>query len=94
MFALSYADRGRRMEPQTNTTAATIMAGLLTRRETARDLRCSDRTIIRYEHAGMPVIRIGMLRLYDAKAVRDWLLTHQSRRDEPRRGRPTTKRAA
>ena len=82
------------MEPQAHKTADTIMSGLLTRTEIAKALRCTERTVMRREQSGMPVIRIGMLRLYSADAVRAWLLEHEQRPDAPRRGRPVTKRAA
>ncbi len=81
------------MEPNTEPTAASITAGLITREQAARDFGCSERTLIRREHAGMPVIKLGSLRLYNPAAVRDWLLTHERRHDVPKRGRPT-KRAA
>ncbi len=81
------------MQPQTDPLHANITAGLLIRPQIASDLDCSERTIIRREHAGMPVIRVGMLRLYNPAAVREWLLTHERRHDMPRRGRPATKAA-
>lgn len=76
------------MDPHTEPTAASITAGLMTRTDLATDLDCSERTLIRREHAGMPVIRVGMLRLYNPTTVRAWLLTHECRREEPKRGRP------
>jgi hypothetical protein len=76
------------VDPQTQPTAASITAGLKTRDETADELRCSARTIIRYEHAGMPVIRLGMLRFYNPAAVREWLEGLEHRHDAPKRGRP------
>ena len=82
------------MEPQTYKTADAIMSGLITRAEIAKALRCTERTIMRREQIGLPVIRVGMLRLYSADAVRAWLLEHEQRPDVPRRGRPVTKRAA
>jgi hypothetical protein len=42
----------------------------------------------------MPVIKIGALRLYNPVAVREWLLAHERRHEEPKRGRPATRRAA
>jgi hypothetical protein len=81
------------MEPFTEPTAASITAGLLNRPQIAAEFRCSERTIIRREHAGMPVIRLGMLRLYNPASCRAWLMTHEHRHDAPKRGRPA-KRAA
>ena len=74
-------------------TSASITDGLLRRAQIAADLGRSERTMIRYEHAGLPVIKVGMLRLYDPATVRAWLMTHEHRHDVPKRGRPT-KRAA
>ena len=82
------------METQPQPTAASITAGLATRQQLAADLHCSERTIIRREHQGMPVIKLGYLRLYNPEAVRAWILTHELRRDVPKRGRATNKRAA
>ena len=76
------------MPTDTVLTAASIVAGLLTRPQLAADLDCSDRTIIRYENAGLPVIRLGMLRFYNPAAVRAWLMTHERRHTTPRRGQP------
>ncbi len=73
---------------------ASITAGLIDRKQLAAELRCSDRTVIRRERAGMPFIRLGMMRLYDPAAVRAWLLTHEHRHETPKRGRPNNKRAA
>ncbi len=71
-----------------------VLAGLLDRETLGRQLGgMSDRTIIRYERAGMPFIAVGMLRLYDPVKVRDWLMTHERRHDAPKRGRPTKKAA-
>ena len=53
-------DGTERMEPNTEPTAANITAGLATRQQLASDLRCSERTIIRREHQGLPVIRLGI----------------------------------
>jgi hypothetical protein len=82
------------MQDFTTPTNASVTAGLLTREQIAAEFRCSERTIIRREHAGMPVIRLGhAVRLYDPATVRAWLLSHEYRHDVPKRGRPT-KRAA
>ena len=83
------------MEPQFATPAvASVLAGLLTRASLSDELGKSERTLIRWEHAGMPVIRVGMTRLYDPATVRAWLLTHERRHDVPKRGRPANKVAA
>ncbi len=71
-----------------------LLAGLLTRREVAAQFRRTERTIIRFERAGMPFIALGMTRLYDPVRVREWLMSHERRHDAPRRGRPAKKVAA
>ena len=83
------------MEPLAATPAvASVLAGLLTRASLSDELRKSERTLIRWEHAGMPVIRVGMTPLYDPAAVRAWLLTHERRHHLPKRGRPANEHAA
>ena len=77
------------MEAHAHPTVASITAGFATREQLARDLHCSERTIIRREHQGMPVIKLGSLRLYNPEAVRAWIMTHERRHDVPKRGRPT-----
>lgn len=79
--------------PATDNPAASITAGLIDRKQLAAEWRCGERTIIRRERAGMPFIKLGMLRLYDPAKVRAWVLSHESRHDAPKRGRPA-KRAA
>lgn len=73
--------------------AATVLNGLITRKQLATEWRCTERTIIRRERAGMPFIRLGMMRFYDPAKIRAWVLSHESRHDAPKRGRPV-KRAA
>ena len=58
--------------------AAGITVGLMSLQQAAADLSCTERAIIRFERAGMPVIRIGRSRFYDPFAVREWLLTRPS----------------
>jgi hypothetical protein len=69
-------------------TSNTVLAGLLTRRELAGQLRCGERTIIRRERQGMPLIAVGMMRLYEPEKVRAWLIAHERQHNTPRRGRP------
>ena len=66
-----------------------VIAGLVSRAKLALQLDVNQRTLMRWEHEGLPVIRVGKLRLHDPAAVRNWIISHQSRKDEPpRRGRP------
>lgn len=79
-------------------TVADITAGLVDRKRLAAEcLPCrpvSERTVIRWEHSGLPVIKIGAVRLYDLAKARAWVLTHEHRQDAPKRGRPTKACAA
>ena len=81
------------MDTQTEQSAANITAGLLNRAAVAADFGWSERTIIRNEHAGMPVIRLGRLRLYNPTTVRAWLMAHERGHAEIKRGRPAGKAA-
>ena len=49
------------------------MIDLMTRKSLASQLGVSERTILRYEKLGMPVIKIGGLRRYDEEAVNRWI---------------------
>ncbi len=71
-----------------------VFAGLLSRSALAADMQRSERTIIRYERAGMPFIPVGMMRLYDPAKVRAWLMSHERQHNTPKRGRPAGKHAA
>ena len=95
VLALSSTTTGSAEVPTTEPTesATSITAGLTDRETIAATLKRSTRTIARLEHAGLPVIRLGMTRLYDIAKVRAWLLSHESRHEAPKRGRPA-KRAA
>jgi hypothetical protein len=53
------------MDQDIKPSPASIIAGLLNRAQIAAEFDCSERTILRFEQAGLPVIRLGMLRLYD-----------------------------
>jgi hypothetical protein len=77
------------VEPQTAASPPSITAGLFNRSQLAADLKCSERTIIRREHAGMPVIRLGVARFYDPAAVRAWIMSFEHRHHVPKRGRPS-----
>ena len=76
------------------TSAATITAGLVDRASLAACLGRSERTVIRWEHAGLPVIKLGKTRLYDPAKARDWLMSYERRHDAPKRGRPAKRHAA
>ena len=73
---------------------ASVLEGLLTREQLAGQLNCSERTIIRYERAGMPFIAFGKTRLYDPPRVRDWVLSQERGHTAPKRGRPAGRKAA
>jgi hypothetical protein len=71
-----------------------VLAGLLTREQLAEQLDCSERTIIRYERAGMPFIAFGMIRRYNPPSVREWMLSKERGHTVPKRGRPAGRKAA
>jgi hypothetical protein len=64
--------------------------GLDTRTGLARKWHVTDRTIIRYEKLGLPVIKRGRFRLYDPPVSSAWL-RGELPRTEVRRGRPRTR---
>jgi hypothetical protein len=79
-------------ETASTPAVASVLAGLLTRDQLAKQFGLSERTVIRWEHAGLPVIKLGMTRLYDPAKARDWLMSHERRRGVPRGvGRPAHK---
>ena len=86
------------METSPSTAAApaavNVFEGLLKRAVLAQQMQRSERTIIRYERAGMPFIAVGMARLYDPEKVRAWILGHERGHDAPKRGRPAKRVAA
>ena len=55
------------------------MTELLTARELAEKLRCSERTIRAWAKAGMPSIKVSIGRLvrFDPQAVERWLQSQQ-----------------
>ena len=71
-----------------------VFDGLLKRADLAEQLGKCERTIIRYERAGMPAIAVGMMRLYDPTKVRSWIMSHERRHNVPVRGRPSTRTTA
>lgn len=77
------------MTAQPDTGSTKVFDGLINRTELAQQMRCTDRTIIRYERAGMPFIAVGKFRLYKPEAVRNWVLSHQVQPSVRRRGRPS-----
>lgn len=69
-----------------------ITQGLQSREQTALQLGRSVRTIARWERMGLPVIRVGTLRLHDPISVREWLRSRERCYDAPRRGHPGGRR--
>ncbi len=76
------------MTPQPETNIQKVLDGLIDRAELARQMRCTDRTIIRYERAGMPFIAVGKFRFYKPEDIRAWVMSHEHRPQTPQRGRP------
>jgi hypothetical protein len=50
-----------------------------------RDRPLSDRTITRFEQQGLPVRRLGHLRIYEIEQARAWLLGRQRPRTRAQR---------
>ena len=67
---------------------STLLDGYVNRRELAAELRCSERTIIRYEREpdGLPSTLLGGRVLYKLDNVRAWL-ERRERRPNPTRSR-------
>ena len=63
----------------------------LSREELTAELGCSERTIVRWERLGLPVMRLGVRRWYDPASVREWLLSRARRHDRPNRARAPLK---
>jgi hypothetical protein len=70
-----------------NSTA--VLDGYVTRENLAAQLGKSMRTIDRWEQhrAGPPRVLVGKTIFYRVESVRDWLLSCEQRRGEPRRRR-------
>lgn len=79
--ATSFLNYMSGIKPLTNrsdkmsTDNGSLLSGYLTRCELAYELRCSQRTIARYEQQpnGLPYMIVAGRRFYEIKAVRDWL---------------------
>jgi hypothetical protein len=57
-----------------------VLEGCLNRQELAAELGVSERTVVRYEHAGLPVVRRGRQRFYWKDKTRAWLRGEQALR--------------
>ncbi|WP_157784719.1 hypothetical protein [Sinorhizobium fredii] len=70
----------------TTYTDTGLLQGYLDRPSLAKELRCSERTIIRYENLpdGLPSLMLGGRKLYRVEAVRQWIAS-QERRPNPTR---------
>lgn len=65
-----------------------LLDGLLTREQLEAETGWGSRTILRREAQGLPIIVIGGTKLYPMEKVRAWIMSHERRRQPPRRGRP------
>ncbi len=75
-------------DTEVKTLRTKVLDGLQTRHELAADIRCHWRTILRYEHQGLPVIKVGGRVFYNPAHVREWILSHERNQAAPTRGRP------
>jgi len=64
-----------------------VLAGYVDRPELTRQLRCTDRTIHRYENQpdGLPCLIVGGRKYYRIDAVKAWLAKREQRRNPRRR---------
>ena len=76
------------MQHETASEPVSVLAGLLTRSQIAAEFGKTERTVIRWEHSGLPVIKFGMTRLYDPTNCREWLMSHERQQQTPKVGRP------
>jgi hypothetical protein len=69
-----------------NEQSESLLAGFVDRETLAEMLRCSPRTLARYEALpdGLPFMTLAGRRLYRLSAVREWLAARE-RRPNPRR---------
>ena len=65
-----------------------LLAGLIARQQLQAEIGRGWRTILRWEHQGLPCVVIGNLKRYPIDRVREWILSHERGREVPRRGRP------
>ncbi|MER8648411.1 MULTISPECIES: hypothetical protein [unclassified Mesorhizobium] len=67
-------------------TTDVLLNGYLDRASLADALKCSERTVARYENQpdGIPSLMVGGRKLYRLVAVREWL-DRRERRPNPRR---------
>jgi hypothetical protein len=65
-----------------------LLDGFLTREQLETEFGWKWRTTLRREAQGLPVVRIGNLKLYPVDRVRAWLLAQLPQREPRRRGRP------
>lgn len=63
-----------------------ILAGYIDRAALAEQLRCSEKTIARYEAVadGLPSVMIGSRKFYRVQAVRDWISKRERKPNERR----------
>lgn len=70
-----------------NNSSAGLLSGYLTRAQLAQGLRCSERSIARYETEpnGLPSVLIAGRKFYRLESVKEWLAKRETR-PNPRRG--------
>lgn len=66
--------------------AADILEDFIDRATLAAQLRCSEKTIARYEAVpdGLPSVMIGARKFYRVQAVRDWITKRERKPNERR----------
>jgi hypothetical protein len=77
------------LSPYGGSASADILSEYLTRAQLAHALRCSERTLARYECSadGLPSVLIAGRKLYHINSVKNWLASRETR-PNPRRTGP------
>lgn len=68
------------------TSDVSILEGFIDRQSLAKQLRCCDRTIARYEMLpdGLPYLTVAGRKLYRIEAVREWLAKRERKPNQRR----------
>lgn len=68
--------------------ASQLLAGMLTKDQFLAETGWHWRTLLRREHDGLPVVKLGNTKLYPIDKCRAWILRRVADRSPRRPGRP------
>ncbi len=68
-----------------------LLAGLVTHAELCATFDWHWRRVLRYKHAGLPVVKLGKQKFYPIDGVRRWVMEHEIDRRPRAPGRPARK---